>query len=142
LTCWSTTRESCRATGFAADRRSGLVRGVAKAPDIADEDLDIMFATNVTGLIHMTQEVLRVFKARGGRGDVINVGSIAGREGYAGGSVYCASKAAVRTFTDALRRELIATRVRVIEIDPGQVETEFSVVRFYGDKAKADAVYA
>jgi 3-hydroxy acid dehydrogenase/malonic semialdehyde reductase len=114
---------------------------VAKAPDIADEDLDIMFATNVTGLIHMTQEVLRVFKARGGRGDVINVGSIAGREGYAGGSVYCASKAAVRTFTDALRRELIATRIRVIEIDPGQVETEFSIVRFYGDKAKADAVY-
>jgi 3-hydroxy acid dehydrogenase/malonic semialdehyde reductase len=103
-----------------------------------------MFATNVTGLIHMTQEVLRVFKVRpdGGRGDIINVGSIAGREGYAGGSVYCASKAAVRTFTDALRRELIATRIRVIEIDPGQVETEFSLVRFYGDKAKADAVYA
>jgi 3-hydroxy acid dehydrogenase/malonic semialdehyde reductase len=123
---------------------AGLVRGVARAPDIADEDLDIMFATNVTGLIHMTQEVLRVFKARpdGGRGDIINVGSIAGREGYAGGSVYCASKAAVRTFTDALRRELIATRIRVIEIDPGQVETEFSIVRFYGDKAKADAVYA
>jgi 3-hydroxy acid dehydrogenase/malonic semialdehyde reductase len=101
-----------------------------------------MFTTNVTGLIHMTQEVLRVFQARGGRGDIINVGSIAGREGYAGGSVYCASKAAVRTFTDALRRELIATRIRVIEIDPGQVQTEFSVVRFYGDKAKADAVYA
>jgi 3-hydroxy acid dehydrogenase/malonic semialdehyde reductase len=105
-----------------------------------------MFATNVTGLISMTQAVLPIFKARSssagsGSGDIINVGSIAGRDGYPGGSIYCATKAAVRTFTDALRKELINTRIRVIEIDPGQVETEFSVVRFYGDKAKADAVY-
>lgn len=77
----------------------------------------------------------------GGRGDIINIGSIAGREGYPGGSIYCATKAAVRLFTEALRKELIATRIRVMEIDPGQVETEFSVVRFYGDKAKAEAVY-
>lgn len=87
--------------------------------------------------------MLQVFKKRdeGGRGDIINIGSIAGREGYAGGSIYCATKAAVRVFTEALRKELIATRIRVMEIDPGQVETEFSVVRFGGDKAKADAVY-
>lgn len=106
--------------------------------------MNIVFATNVTGLINMTQEVLKVYKARdeGGRGDIINIGSIAGREPYPGGSIYCASKAAVRSFTDALRRELIATRIRVIELDPGQVETNFSVVRFYGDKSKADAVYA
>lgn len=123
-----------------------------------------MFATNVTGLINMTQAILAIFLTRpdGGQGDIINVGSIAGREPYPGGSIYCATKAAVRTFTDSLRKELIATRVRVIEIDPGQVETvsplrplwfsssheshtnlqEFSVVRFYGDKSKADAVYA
>ena len=103
-----------------------------------------MFATNVTGLVNMTQAILQIFKKRpdGGAGDIINIGSVAGREGYPGGSIYCATKAAVRTFTDALRRELIATRIRVIEIDPGQVETEFSVVRFYGDKSKADAVYA
>lgn len=123
-----------------------------------------MFATNVTGLINMTQAVLPIFNKRenGGSGDIINIGSIAGREPYAGGSIYCATKAAIRSFTDALRKELIATRIRVIEIDPGQVETvcststvlqflrtgllipiqEFSVVRFYGDKAKADAVYA
>ncbi|KAK7538162.1 NADP-dependent L-serine/L-allo-threonine dehydrogenase-like protein ydfG [Phyllosticta citribraziliensis] len=122
---------------------AGLVKGVAQAPEIAEADIDTMFSTNVTGLVNMTQEVLKVYKARpdGGKGDIINVGSIAGREGYPGGSIYCATKAAVRTFTDALRRELISTRIRVIEIDPGQVETEFSVVRFYGDKAKADAVY-
>jgi len=104
----------------------------------------MMMATNVTGLINMTQAIMPIFKQRedSGRGDIINIGSIAGREGYPGGSIYCATKAAVRTFTDALRRELIATRIRVMEVDPGQVETEFSVVRFYGDKAKADAVYA
>jgi 3-hydroxy acid dehydrogenase/malonic semialdehyde reductase len=116
---------------------------MAQAPNITAEDINIMFGTNVTGLINLTQEVMKIFTSRpnGGSGDVINIGSIAGREGYAGGSIYCASKAAVRTFTDALRKEHVATRIRVIEIDPGQAETEFSVVRFYGDKEKADAVY-
>ncbi|KAI0416570.1 hypothetical protein F5X98DRAFT_180254 [Xylaria grammica] len=123
---------------------AGLVKGVAKAPEIAEEDVDVMISTNVTGLINMTQAVLPIFLRRpnGGSGDIINIGSIAGREPYAGGSIYCATKAAVRSFTDSLRKELIASRVRVLEVDPGQVETEFSVVRFYGDKAKADAVYA
>ncbi|KAL8339208.1 hypothetical protein RB601_005908 [Gaeumannomyces tritici] len=123
---------------------AGLVKGVAQAPAIAEEDINVMFATNVTGLINLTQAVLPVFKERpeGGRGDIINIGSIAGREPYAGGSIYCATKAAVRSFSDSLRKELIATHIRVMEVDPGQVETEFSVVRFNGDKAKADAVYA
>ena len=140
---------------------AGLVKGTDKAPDIKPEDIQIMFDTNVTGLINMTQAIMPIMKKRdgGGRGDIINIGSIAGREGYPGGSIYCATKAAVRTFTDSMRRELIATRIRVIEVDPGQVETvsfkrfsdqlptnvhppqEFSVVRFGGDKAKADAVY-
>ncbi|KAF2103405.1 NAD(P)-binding protein [Rhizodiscina lignyota] len=122
---------------------AGLVKGVAQAGSIAEEDIKVMFDTNVTGLINMTQAVLPIFKKRpnGGAGDIVNIGSIAGREPYQGGTIYCATKAAVRSFTDAMRRELIATRIRVIEIDPGQVETEFSVVRFYGDKSKADAVY-
>lgn len=104
---------------------AGLVKGVDKAPEIKSEDIDIMFSTNVTGLINMTQAIMPIMKKRdeGGRGDIINIGSIAGREGYPGGSIYCATKAAVRTFTDSLRRELIATRIRVIEVDPGQVET-------------------
>lgn len=123
---------------------AGLVRGVAKAPEIAEEDMNIMFATNVTGLINTTQAILPIFLKRpdGGAGDIINIGSIAGREPYIGGGIYCATKAAVRSFSESLRKELIATRIRVMEIDPGQVETEFSVVRFYGDKSKADAVYA
>ncbi|OIW32501.1 NAD(P)-binding protein, partial [Coniochaeta ligniaria NRRL 30616] len=124
---------------------AGLVKGLARAPQIAQADIDTMFNTNVNGLIAMTQAILPIFLARrpeeGGAGDVINVGSIAGREPYAGGSIYCATKAAVRSFTDSLRKELVATRIRVIEIDPGQVETEFSVVRFYGDKDAAKKVY-
>ena len=85
-----------------------------------------MFSTNVTGLINMTQAILPIYKKRedGGRGDIINIGSIAGREPYPGGSIYCATKAAIRSFTDAMRRELIATRIRVMEVDPGQVESE------------------
>ncbi|KAK4042822.1 NADP-dependent 3-hydroxy acid dehydrogenase [Parachaetomium inaequale] len=104
---------------------AGLVKGVARAPEIAADDINIMFQTNVTGLINMTQAVLPIFKARpdGGAGDIINIGSIAGREPYPGGSIYCATKAAVRSFTDSLRKELIDTRIRVMEVDPGQVET-------------------
>ena len=88
-----------------------------------------MFQTNVNGLIGMTQAVLPIFKKRedGGRGDIINIGSIAGREAYAGGSIYCATKAAVKFFTEALRKELIASRIRIIEVDPGQVETVSSL---------------
>ncbi|KAL1977529.1 hypothetical protein VTN31DRAFT_388 [Thermomyces dupontii] len=124
---------------------AGLVKGVARAPEIAEEDMNIMFDTNVTGLINMTQAILPIMLRRNngeGAGDIINIGSIAGREPYVGGSIYCATKAAVKAFTESLRKELISKRIRVIEIDPGQVETEFSIVRYYGDKSKADAVYA
>lgn len=128
---WSTTRESSRIYFCfpQSNRISGLVKGVAQAPNIDPEDINVMIATNVTGLINMTQAVLSVYKKRdqGGRGDIINIGSIAGREPYSGGSIYCATKAAVRSFTDSLRKELISTRIRVIEIDPGQVETVHSL---------------
>lgn len=77
---------------------AGLVKGVDKAPEIALEDIKIMFDTNVTGLVNMTQEAMKIMKKRanGGAGDIINIGSIAGREGYPGGGIYCAIKAAVR----------------------------------------------
>ncbi|KAJ6259033.1 putative oxidoreductase [Drechslerella dactyloides] len=120
---------------------AGLVKGLEHVGDIAEEDVDIMYSTNVTGLINMTQAAVKIFKARN-TGTVINVGSIAGREPYPGGSIYCSTKAAVRAFTESMRKELINTRIRVAVVDPGQVETEFSLVRFRGDKEKADAVYA
>ena len=112
------SREDARSFFLTCKTGRGLVKGVAKAPDIAEEDIEMMFSTNVTGLINMTQAILPIYKNRdnGGRGDIINIGSIAGREGYPGGSIYCATKAAVRTFTDAMRRELIATRIRVMEV--------------------------
>ena len=141
---WVTRFDSPKATGCSYTH-SGLVKGVAKAPEIAEQDINIMFQTNVLGLINMTQAILPTMLQRNngdGAGDIINIGSIAGREPYVGGGIYCATKAAVRSFTDSLRKELISKRIRVMCIDPGQVETEFSVVRFYGDKSKADAVYA
>ena len=113
-----TVRDRTRNACLTCIIRRGLVKGTAKAPDIAEEDIDVMFSTNVTGLINMTQAILPIYKKRdeGGRGDIINIGSIAGRDGYAGGSIYCATKAAIRTFTDALRKELIATRIRIMEV--------------------------
>lgn len=80
-------------------KNSGLVHGVDKAPEIKEEDINIMFSTNVTGLINMTQAILPIMKKKGesGAGDIINIGSIAGREPYVGGSIYCATKAAVRS---------------------------------------------
>jgi len=99
-----------------------------------------MFNTNVFGLINMTQVFVNEMKTRN-TGHVINIGSVAGREPYVGGSIYCATKHAVRAFTGALLRELVETQVRVTEIQPGMVETEFSIVRYRGDKDTADKVY-
>ncbi|KAB8228885.1 chaperonin 10-like protein [Aspergillus alliaceus] len=86
------------------------------SPNISIEDLKAVFSTNVTGLIYIIQAVLPVFLKREntGRGDIINIGSIAGREAYPSGSVYCTSKAVSRAFTDILHRELIVTRIRII----------------------------
>jgi 3-hydroxy acid dehydrogenase / malonic semialdehyde reductase len=83
---------------------------------------------------------LQEFKARQ-RGHIISLGSVAGREPYVGGSIYCATKHALRAFTEAMMKELVNTPIRVTEIQPGLVETEFSVVRFRGDKSAADKVY-
>ncbi|KAF1847733.1 NAD(P)-binding protein [Cucurbitaria berberidis CBS 394.84] len=123
---------------------AGFMSGFEQAPDIPQDVIRDVWATNVTGTINMTQAVLKVFKKRpnGGRGDVIMLGSIAGREAYAGGSIYCSSKAAVRAFTDALRKELINTRIRIMSVDPGQVLTEFNNIRYRFDQEQANKVYA
>ncbi|GAA5850369.1 hypothetical protein JCM8547_001849 [Rhodosporidiobolus lusitaniae] len=120
---------------------AGLVYGTDKVGDIDDQELETMFNTNVLGLIHLTQLFVKEFKKRES-GHIINLGSIAGKESYPGGSIYCATKFAVAAFNDALRKELVAWKgIRVSQICPGMVETEFSVTRFRGDKSKADAVY-
>lgn len=119
---------------------AGKALGRDQVGNIAAADINGMIQTNVLGLINMTQAVLPGLKKKNS-GDIINIGSIAGREPYPGGSVYCASKAAVNYFTDSMRKELINTKIRVMEIQPGMVETEFSLVRYHGDKAAADDVY-
>ena len=106
-----------------------------------DPDLwDRMIDTNVTGLLNVTRAVVPGMVDRG-RGHVINVGSTAGHETYPNGAVYCATKAAVDRITNGLRMDLLGTGVRVSTVDPGLVETEFSVVRFGGDADRAAKVY-
>ncbi|KAK6464109.1 NADP(+)-dependent dehydrogenase [Scheffersomyces coipomensis] len=119
---------------------AGKALGKANVGSIEDEDIDGMFQTNVLGLIHITQAVLPIFKAKDS-GDIVNIGSIAGRDPYPGGAIYCATKSAVKFFSHSLRKELINTKIRVLEVDPGAVLTEFSLVRFKGDSDAADAVY-
>ncbi|KAF9451045.1 NAD(P)-binding protein [Macrolepiota fuliginosa MF-IS2] len=119
---------------------AGYVLGIEHVGNIKDADIEGMFATNVLGLISMTQLLVREFKKKQA-GHVINLGSIAGREPYAGGSIYTATKHAVAAFTGSLLRELVNTPIRVTEIDPGMVETEFSLVRFRGDADAAKKVY-
>jgi serine 3-dehydrogenase len=119
---------------------AGLSRGLAKLHEGELADWEEMIDTNVKGLLYVTRAVLPGMVARG-RGHVINLGSIAGHESYPGGNVYCASKAAVKALTSALRMDLVDTPIRVSTIDPGLVETEFSLVRFHGDAARAAQVY-
>ncbi|AQZ16392.1 YMR226C [Zygosaccharomyces parabailii] len=119
---------------------AGKALGTEKVGNIADKDIEGMFNTNVLGLIKVTQAVLPIFKKKNA-GDVVNLASVAGREPYPGGSIYCATKHAVKAFTESLRMELVDTKIRVICVDPGNVETEFSMVRFRGDADKAKKVY-
>jgi 3-hydroxy acid dehydrogenase / malonic semialdehyde reductase len=120
---------------------AGLSRGLDKLQEGSLADWDEMIDTNVKGMLHVDRAVVPLMVARG-RGTVVHLGSIAGRQTYPGGNVYCASKHAVRALTDALRLDLLGTGVRVATVDPGLVaETEFSEVRFHGDKDRAAAVY-
>ena len=119
---------------------AGLVIGVDKEHEGNLDEWDIVIDTNIKSLLAMTRLVVPGMVARG-RGHIINIGSIAGDAAYARGSVYCATKAAVKALSDGLRIDLVDTPLRVTNIKPGLVETNFSVVRFRGDKDKADNVY-
>ena len=120
---------------------AGLGRGLDKLQDGNPAEWDEVIDTNVKGLLYVSRAVLPQMVARD-QGHVVNIGSVAGRQAYAGGNVYCASKAAVRMLTECLKHDLLGTQVRVSTVDPGMVETEFSVVRFRGDEKRAQKVYA
>jgi serine 3-dehydrogenase len=119
---------------------AGLSRGLDKLHEGSYEDWEEMIDTNVKGLLNITREVVPGMVARN-KGHIINIGSIAGHEVYPRGNVYCASKFAVDAITKGLRIDLFDTPLRVTTIDPGLVETEFSVVRFRGNEEKAKQVY-
>ena len=119
---------------------AGLVIGVDKEFEGSLDEWDIMIDTNIRGLLAMTRLVVPGMVERG-RGHIINIGSIAGDAAYPGGSVYCATKAAVKALSDGLRIDLVDTPLRVTNVKPGMVETNFTVVRYRGDKEAADNFY-
>ncbi|WP_446776376.1 SDR family NAD(P)-dependent oxidoreductase [Macellibacteroides fermentans] len=119
---------------------AGLVIGFDKEFEGVLEEWDIVIDTNIKGLLNITRLVTPGMVQRG-VGHIINIGSIAGDAAYPGGSVYCATKAAVKTLSDGLRQDLVDTPLRVTNIKPGLVETNFSVVRYRGDKEAADNFY-
>lgn len=119
---------------------AGLVIGVDKEFEGNLDEWDIVLDTNIKALLSMTRMIVPGMVARG-RGHIINIDSIAGDAAYPGGSVYCATKAAVKALSDGLRIDLVDTPLRVTNIKPGMVETNFTVVRYRGDKQRADDFY-
>ena len=119
---------------------AGLVIGLDKEFEGNLDEWDVVLDTNVRALLAMTRMVVPGMVERG-RGHIINIGSIAGDAAYPGGSVYCATKAAVKALSDGLRIDLVDTPLRVTNIKPGMVETNFTVVRYRGDKERADDFY-
>jgi 3-hydroxy acid dehydrogenase/malonic semialdehyde reductase len=119
---------------------AGLASGFSKLHEGDINDWEKMIDTNIKGLLYITRAVVPGMVSRGS-GDIVNIGSIAGHEAYPGGNVYCATKHAVTALTKGLRLDLFDTPIRVSTVDPGLVETEFSIVRFHGDQNRAKSVY-
>ncbi len=119
---------------------AGLARGLSSIQDGSVQDWNEMIDTNVKGLLFVSKCVIPLM-LKNKSGHIINIGSIAGREVYPMGNVYCATKHAVDAITRSMRMELVETGIKVTTIDPGLVETEFSIVRFRGDKVKAKSAY-
>ncbi len=119
---------------------AGIGLGLEKLQDGNPEEWETMIDTNIKGLLFVTRAVLPNMVKRN-KGHIINIGSVAGREVYPGGNVYCATKFAVKGLTKALKVDLLGINIRVTTIDPGMVETNFSNVRFRGDRERAKKVY-
>ncbi|HBR12227.1 MAG TPA: NAD(P)-dependent oxidoreductase [Chryseobacterium sp.] len=120
---------------------AGNAHGLDSLADGNIEDWNAMMDGNVKGLLYVSQPIIRLMKAKQ-NGQIINISSVAARQTYANGVVYCASKKAVDTISEGMRIELTEFGIRVTNIQPGAVETDFSKVRFKGDEAKAATVYA
>jgi len=119
---------------------AGLARGFAKLYEGDIQDWEEMIDTNIKGLLYVSKEVLPLMVKRK-RGHIINIGSVAGHEVYKNGNVYCATKYAVNALTQSIRLDVLDKNIKVSTVDPGMVKTEFSDVRFHGDKSKAKKVY-
>lgn len=120
---------------------AGLAAGLEHIDKGDSADWDAMIDTNVKGLLYVTKIISGAMVEAGLGGHIINIGSIAGTEPYENGAVYCASKHAVHAISQAMRADLLSAGIKVGEVRPGMVETEFSVVRFHGDKERAKGVY-
>ncbi len=119
---------------------AGLAQGLDKVQEGSLDEFDTMIDTNVKGLLYLTRKIVPTM-IESNKGQVINMGSVAGIHAYPGGTIYCATKAAVKFISDGLRMDVVDTPIRVTNIQPGIVETNFSVVRFHGDDEKAAKVY-
>jgi serine 3-dehydrogenase len=119
---------------------AGLSRGLDKIHEGKISDWEEMIDTNIKGLLYVSRAVIPGMVKRNA-GHIINIGSIAGHELYPGGNVYCGTKFAVKAISQGMRIDLVATPIRVSSVDPGMVETEFSLVRYHGDKERADKTY-
>ena len=120
---------------------AGLAYGLDKVYKAEIDDIDTVIDTNIKGMLYVTRVVVPLMLEYKMEGHVINLGSIAAVSAYAGGAIYCATKAAIKLLSDGLRIDLVDTPIKVTNIQPGVVETGFSLVRFKGDKERADAVY-
>ena len=119
---------------------AGLARGLSSYDQNDEADISEMIETNIKGVFFLTRAFLPYFVKRNS-GHIVNMGSTAGLYAYAGAAIYCATKAAVKTFSDGLRIDLMESDIKVTTIQPGIVETPFSETRFHGDKKRAAAVY-
>lgn len=119
---------------------AGLALGLDKFQNYNINDMQTMIDTNIKGLLYVTREIIPYMVSKNS-GHIINIGSTAGMYAYADGAVYCATKAAVKFLSDGIRIDTIDKNIKVTTIQPGIVETDFSEVRFHGDKAKAEKVY-
>lgn len=121
---------------------AGLAIGLDKVYLNEEEDIDNVVDTNIKGVLYMTKLIVPLMLKYEIAGHIVNMGSIAGNSAYAGGAVYCGTKAAVKTISDGLRIDLVATPLKVTTILPGMVETDFSLIRFKGDSERAAGVYS